>query len=71
MESKDTQTGEGDGNETKNNSKRVKLSTSQQIRQICVLKLKAMALHLVFVVRSSNKSALGPTECFFREIEKV
>jgi len=70
-ESKDTHTGESDGTETKNRPKRVKLTTSQQIRQICVLKLKAMALHLVFVVRSSNKSALGPTECFFREIEKV
>ena len=44
---------------------------SQQIRQICVLKLRAMALHLVFLIRASNKSALIPTECFFKEIEKV
>ena len=51
--------------------KKTKLNTSQQIRQICVLKLQAMALHLVFLVRASNKSALGPTECFFKEMEKV
>ena len=51
--------------------KKIKLNTSQQIRQICVLKLQAMALHLVFLVRASNKSALGPTESFFKEMEKV
>merc|ERR1712223_355514 len=51
--------------------KKMKLDTSQQIRQVCVLKLQAMALHLVFLVRASNKSALGPTESFFKEMEKI
>ena len=51
--------------------KRPYLQSSHQIRQICVLKLRAMALHLVFLIRASNKSALIPTECFFKEIEKV
>ena len=61
----------GNATESNDNAKKARLTTVHQIRQICVLKLKAMALHLVFLVRASNKSALIPTECFFKEIEKV
>ena len=56
---------------TKTKKWNCRLDTSQQIRQICILKLKAMALHLVFLIHASNKSALVPTECFLKEIEKV
>jgi hypothetical protein len=30
-----------------------------------------MALHLVFIVRASNKSALNAAEAFLREIERI
>ena len=32
---------------------------------------KSFALHLVFIVRASNKSALGATENFLKEIERL
>ena len=56
---------------TKNKYESSKMCKSQQIRQIHMLKLKAMALHLVFLVRTSNKSARTPTECFLKEVEQV
>ena len=71
LDTQDVEDAEGDSIRNKSKHRKCRLDTSQQIRQICMLKLKAMALHLVFLVRASNKSALVPTEAFLKEIEKV
>ena len=55
----------------KQEEKKMQKGSHQQNRLLHALKLKAMALHLVFLIRRSNKSALTPTEHFLREVEKV
>ena len=40
-------------------------------RQVLLLKLQAMAVHLVHLVKGSNKSALYPTELFLKEVESL
>ena len=40
-------------------------------RSIKIMKLKIRALHLVFLMKATNKSALNSTEIFLKELENI